>query len=142
MDEHHPELNELLGKLEGNKKKRQWNNAMNGLNKAVKKLESVKQRSPARYETGLAQWKLESRIRVASAELKLKDTEEGREKLETLVAELVDHHIARLKKEREHIRTRLEQTEQKIVDAETSRQQAIEKRLKQALPKVKKEKAK
>ena len=143
LDEHHPELKKLLGKLENAKGKRPWLKGMNQLDNAVKKLEGVKKRSPARYETALDQWKLESRITVAVAELKHKpEDEKRRKKLESLVGKLVDHHLARMKKEREQLRNRVKQVEKKIADTESNRKQTIEKRVKAALPKPKKEKEK
>jgi hypothetical protein len=140
VNEHHPELTGLLEQLKKGKKKRPWLSAMNGLNKAIKKLEGIKERNPDRYETALKQWKLESRIQVASAHLKHKNTEEGREKLESLIGKLVDFHIDRLKKDRDQVQNRLKQLEKKVTDAESNREQLIEKRLKASLPKVKKEK--
>lgn len=141
VNEHHPELTELLKKLETGKKQRPWLNAMNGLNRAIKKLEGIKERNnPDRYESSLKQWKLESRIKVASAQLKHNDTEEGRAKLESLIAQHVDFYIDRLKKDREQTRNRLKQLDKKISDAESNRQQQIEKKLKSSLPKAKKEK--
>lgn len=142
VSEHHPELIELLEKLEKGKKKRQWQSALNGLNRAIKKIEGIKERNPDRYEWALKQWKLESRIKVASAQLKRNDTEEARAKLESLIEQHVDFHIDRLKKDRENIQKRLEAMEKKISDAESNRQQQIEKKLKTMLPKSKKEKGK
>lgn len=140
VNEHHPELTKLLKKLENGKKKRQWLSALNGLNKTIKKLEGIKERNPDRYDSALEQWKLESRIKVVAAQLKHNDSKEGRAKLESLIAKHIDFNIDRLKKDREQIRKRLKQMEKRISDAESNRQQQIEKRLKSALPKNKKEK--
>lgn len=142
VDEHHPELTELLTKIENGKNKRQWHKAMIVLNKSVKKLESLKERSPNRYESALQQWKLESRIKVAAAQLSFDDTEEGRDKLTSMIGKLVDFHIERMKNERKQMAKRIEQLDKKIEEASSGRQQAIEKRLKSALPKPKKEKKK
>ncbi len=132
VGENHPELRDLLLKLDMGKKKRQYRQAMAGLNKSVKKLETMKERNPQRYESALQQWKLESRIKVASAQVKLKDSEELRSSLESLVTQLVDFHIARMKSDREQLKMRLEQFDKRIADAESNREQTIEKRIKSA----------
>ena len=111
------------------------------MHKSVKKLEAIKKRNPKRYESSLQQWKIDSRIRVASAQLQLKDTEEGRDKLKSLVADLVDFHIERMKSERKQILERLEQLDKRISDAESKREEAIEKKFKAVSPKKKKAKA-
>lgn len=132
VNENHPELNDLLAKLDKSKKKRQYRLAIAGLDKSVKKLETTKERNPKRYESALQQWNLESRIKVAGAQVKLKDTEEGRSSLEKLVTKLVDFHIARMKSDQEQMKKRLDQLNKRISDAESNREQAIEKRIKSA----------
>ncbi len=140
VEKHYPELKEMLGRLEKNKP-RSYRQALTGLHKSVKKLEAIKERNPKRYESSLQQWKIDSRIRVASAQLQLKDTEEGRDKLKSLVADLVDFHIERMKSERKQILERLEQLDKRISDAESKREEAIEKKFKAVSPKKKKAKA-
>lgn len=129
VDANHPELKELLEKLENRKKQRPYHQAMSWLDKSVKKLDGIKKRSPKRYESSLSQWNLESRIKVAAAQVKLNDTEESRSKLKSLVTQLVDFHIERMKADRAQILKRLKQTENRISEAESSREQAIEKRI-------------
>ena len=115
---------------------------MEGLDKAVKKLEALKRRSPKRYESALSQWKIESRIKVAGAQVKLNDTEENRDKLKSLVTELVDLKIQQLKNDRDQVSKRLEQLDAKIGEAESNRQQSIDKRMKSAARRKKKDKKK
>ena len=131
VEANHSELEELLSRLE-NSKKRRYNQAMAGLDKAVKKLETIKKRTPKRYDVALEQWKLESRIKVAGAQVKLNDTEETRAKLESLVNQLVDFHIQRLKNDRNQIEQRLQQTESRLKEFESNRDKMIEKRIKNA----------
>lgn len=131
VEANHSELEELLSRLE-NSKKRRYNQAMAGLDKAVKKLETIKKRTPKRYDVALEQWKLESRIKVAGAQVKLNDTEETRAKLESLVNQLVDFHIQRLKNDRNQIEQRLQQTESRLKEFESNRGKMIEKRIKNA----------
>lgn len=138
----HPELEELLSELENGKKKRPYRLAMEALDKSVKKLEGIEKRSPKRYDAALQQWNLESRIKVAGAQVKLNDNEENRSKLKSLVSQLVDFHIQRLKSDREQIQQRLEQTDAKIKESETNREQLIEKRIKSATRRGKKAKQK
>jgi len=144
VDANHPELKELLSKLEKRKKKqRPYLQAMAGLDKAVKKLEGIKERAPRRYDSALKQWNLESRIKVAAAQVKLNDSEESRSNLESLVTQLVDFHIARMKNDREQLLKRLQSFEKRIADAESNREKVIEKRIKSVTRKKgKKEKKK
>ncbi|QEG25042.1 hypothetical protein [Mariniblastus fucicola] len=139
MDENHPELKQLLLTLE-DKKKWQYKQAMMGLDRAVKKLENIKQRSPKRYEMGLKQWNIESRITMAAAQVKLKDNEKNRDKLKSLVTQLVDFHLERMKSDKEQVISRLKQLEKRIADAESNREEAIEKRVKSATRRSKKAK--
>ena len=131
VEANHSELEELLSRLD-NSKQRRYNQAMAGLDKAVKKLETIKKRTPKRYDVALEQWKLESRIKVAGAQVKLNDTEETRAKLESLVNQLVDFHIQRLKNDRNQIEQRLQQTESRLKEFESNRDKMIEKRIKNA----------
>ena len=142
VNEHHPELKDLLAELENGKKARPYRRAMGALDRSVKKIESTKQRNPKRYEMALRQWKLESRIKVAAAQVKLNDSEENRSELETLVAKLVDFHVERMKSERDQIKKRLGLIEKRIADIEANRAEAIEKRIKSATRTRKKEKKK
>jgi len=132
VDANHPKLKELLSELEKRKKQWPYRQAMAGLDKAVKKLEGLKQRSPKRYDTALEQWKIESRIKVAGAQVKLNDTEESRSELKSLVTQLIDFHLKRMKNDREQTKKRLEALDKRIADAEANREQAIEKRIKSA----------
>lgn len=139
--EHHPELKTMLVQLE-QKKPKSYQQAINGVNKSVTKIEGLKRRNPKRHGSVLAQWKIDSRINVAAAQLKHKDTKPNREKLKSLIGQLVDLQIDRLKKDREQTRQRLEQIEKRITESEAGRDEAIEKRLQSELPKRKKQPAK
>lgn len=132
VDANHPELKSLLTKLEENKRQRPYRQAMAGLDKTVKKLEGIKERSPKRYDLALKQWTLESRIKVAGAEVKHNDNEKSRSKLKELVTQLVDFHINRMKNDQKQLLQRLEQIDKRIDEAEASREQTIEKRIKGA----------
>lgn len=128
--QHHPELETLAGRLE-TRHKSGYAKAIKGLDKAVKRLEGIKQRNPKRYESALKQWKLESRAKVAAAKLSLSDTDQARKDLESLVAQLYDHNLDRLKTERENLQQRLEKINQKIADSESRRSQMIERKIDQ-----------
>ena len=129
--EHHPELESLIDRLGAKKHGKRYANAMRGLDKAAKRLETIKERNPKRYETALKQWKLESRIKVAAAKISLKDSDEIRKELESLVSQLFDHNLERLKNDRENIQQRLKKLDQKIAETESSRSQTIERRIEQ-----------
>jgi len=138
VSENHAQLNDLLSKLEKRKNQRQYRKAMASLDKSVKKIEAIKERNPQRYESALQQWKLESRIKVTAAQYKLNESDESRVSLESFVTQLVDFHIARMKSDREKVQKRLEQLDKRIAEAESNREQTIEKRIKSATRKPKK----
>lgn len=131
VQEHHPELESILAKLKGSKQ-RQYQQAMRGLDQTVTRLERVRQRSPERYPTNLANWKLESRIKVASARYKLDETDENFESLKALVSQLYESRLKRLKEDRDSTAERLKKLDSRIEELEASKASQIERRIKAA----------
>lgn len=128
---HHPELESILKKLRDGQP-RKYNEAMKGLDQSVAKLEKVREKSPNRYDRVLENWKLESRIKVAAAQLKLNESEAAREKLESLISDLFDSTMRRLQEDRANLVERLEKIDRRIAEMETDRATIIERRIKSA----------
>jgi hypothetical protein len=135
--ENHPELEQMLSKLEKNKK-RQYRAAMQALNKVITQLDNIKEKQPQRYNLGVMQWSIESRIKVALAQIKLDDSKENRDALRALIARQVNFQIERSKFEREATKKRLATLGKRIVDMESKRSKLIENRYKAHLRKIKK----
>ena len=108
VGEHHVELKGMLDQLE-KKKPKSFRQAINGLNRSVGKIEAVKSRSPKRYEGALEQWKLNSRINVAKAQLKLDDNAANRKTLEGLFGRLIDAQVGRFKEDRDQLLKRADE---------------------------------
>lgn len=136
---HHPELESILKKLRDGQR-RKYNEAMKGLDQSVAKLEKVEERSPNRYEAALENWKLESRIKVAAARLKLNESKAAREKLESLISSLFDSTLRRLKEDRTNMAERLKKMDQRIAEMESDRSIIIQRRIKSATRGAKKKK--
>lgn len=135
--EHHPELEQMLSKLEESKQ-RQYRAAMQGLNKEVSQLEAIKKKNPQRYNLGVQQWSIESRIKVALAQIKLNDTKENRDALRALIARQVNFQIERTKIDRETTKKRLATLAKRIAEMESKRSKLIENRYRAQLRKIKK----
>ena len=137
VGKHHPELKGMLTQLE-EKQPRSFRQAMNGIDRSVKKIDAVKSRSPQRYEGALEQWKLNSRINVAKAQLTLDDKPENRKKLEDLFSKSIDLQVARSKQDRDQLLKRIDQIDKRISSIEAGRSEEIQKRVKAAMAKKKK----
>jgi len=127
VTKHHPELATMLRQLE-KEQASSFQKAILGINRSVSKVELVKRRNPKRHLEVLRQWKIDSRIKVAAAQMKLKDSQENREKLEGLITELIDFNIERLKQERQQTIERLVQLDERIAESESGRDEAITER--------------
>jgi hypothetical protein len=131
VQEHHPELEFILAKLKDGKQ-RQYQQAMRGLDQTVSRLENIRQRSPERYPSSLAYWKLESRIKVAAARYKLDETNENRDKLKSLLVQRYETRLKRLKEDRNNIADRLKKMDARIEELESGKSSQIERRIKSA----------
>lgn len=128
VDEHHPELGEMLELVKKNQPAT-FQRAINGVNASLGKLESLKTRKPERYPIALERWKLTSRVSVASAKLKHKDSEANRKELELLLSEQVDFQVKTLKAEREQLQQRMSRLDKQIADSEAGKSEHIKRRI-------------
>lgn len=128
VGEHHPELGGMLELLKKNQPVT-FGKAMNGIDVSVGKLEALKTRKPERYPMALKRWKLSSRISVASAKLKRKDSKANRKELEMLLTEQADIHVENLKSDREQLQKRMAQLDKQIAAAESGKSDQIKRRI-------------
>ena len=121
----HPELEQLLLQLKDSKP-RQYRAAMQGLNKDVMKIDAVKEKDPQRYNLLVTQWSIDSRLKVATAQLRVSDTQENRNAVRALVVQQVNFQIERFKIDRENTIKRLATLKKRIAELEAKRAQNIE----------------
>lgn len=126
--EHHPELGGMLELLKENQPVT-FDKAMSGIDGSVRKLEALKSRRPDRYPMGLTRWKLSSRVSVATAKLRRKDSEVNRLELEELLREQADFQVETLKSEREQLQKRMDQLNKQIADTESEMSDQIKRRI-------------
>lgn len=129
VEEHHPELKQLLMRLQKRKKHR-FRNGILMLNKDVTRLQHVQQRGPKRYELALEEWKLKSRVEVMAVKLAIDDSPEKREELRVMIGKWQDVQRQKLQQEANHLEERLVATKKRIADFEANSAAEIERRLK------------
>lgn len=143
---HHPELVTLLERLK-HENKSQYNRAIRELASTNERLAKMT-RYPERQVQELNKWKLDSRIRLILARLKMADPSEVdrlQSQLHALVEQRTDNQLARLLEEKMKLDLRLEKTNAAIGDIEADRSAYIDrelKRLQRTLPKSKSTKSK
>jgi DNA repair exonuclease SbcCD ATPase subunit len=111
--EQHPELHALLMRLRGGRKG-QYLTAVRQLHQTRERLERLRERTPDRYETSLAQWRIDSRLRLLVARMTMTDDPALAEELQELLAERTRLRLELLKQDRERLRSRLEKVESQI----------------------------
>lgn len=105
-ERHHPELNNLLDRLDP--QSRQFVDAINDLNRQVARLKKLQDRSPDRYIEALETWKLDSRVRVAVAKVAADPgNDELSAHLDSLLREKHERRLETVGRERERAERRL-----------------------------------
>ena len=108
---HHPELQRLLASL--NKvNPGGYQTTLRTLDREIKALQTLKTKSPSRYENSLELWTIKSKIRVLTAQLARKQQTKERKKILAQIAALVtkDHDL-RTKQVRADYEANLKRTE-------------------------------
>lgn len=140
--EHHPELKTLVESLKtanpaGYKK------AIHDLHRTSDRLSKLNtDKSKARYEHELALWKLDSRIRLTAARSAMKDTDELRAELKSLIEQRHDLNLQLLKSDKERTAARLAKLEADLKAAEEKLPQAVDAEVDRLLKSVKSNKPK
>jgi len=129
---HHPELATLLDQLKSSNPKG-YRSAVQELFAQSERLARLQTRTPERYETELALWKLDSRIRLRAARSAMSDADEAREELKALLLERNDLRLLLLRQDRERQAVRLEKLDASIQQMEQNREQAADNELERLL---------
>lgn len=107
----HPELIPLLDQLEQSSP-RQYQQAVGELARSSERFQRMRQTTPGRYETALAGWKLDSRIRLLAARMSADDSPRLAEDLRHLLQERLAVRQQELTYEHDRLTARLEQVQQ------------------------------
>ena len=134
--EHHPELAELLLNLRKADKAR-FAAATQDLERAIERLQRVQQRTPDRYESELAIWKIESRIRLLTAQSVAGMPEVRRQELKRLILARQEIRIEQLTADRVKLAARLQKMDEDLTALQTDREQQAEKEIDRLLKSVK-----
>jgi hypothetical protein len=133
VKQHHPELVELLVYLKENRPAA-YEQAALDLFRTSERLAQQKEINLDRYENDLALWKVESRIELLAARIKMAgpDSPEGEslvEQLKGLLEERHDLRAERLLHERQRITERVEKIDRQLETMAANREQAIQREL-------------
>lgn len=131
VQEHHPELAELLKHLKEKKKTRQYERAIRDLYAVSERLSGLKKADSQRYEPELKAWKLKSRIQLLSARLTMGDNEELKQELKQALAQQYDVRRELLAMEQQRLSDRLQKIEQDLSDYDARREATLEKQFEQ-----------
>lgn len=137
--EHHPELKTLIESLK-TANPGEYKKAIHDLARTQERLTKLQGNKPGaanRHDHELALWKLDSRIRLTAARSAMKETEELRAELKTLVEQRRALSLQLLKDERERTVVRLAKIDTELQSAETNPTQAVDAEVDRLLRSVK-----
>lgn len=110
---HHPELADLLDKLQEEMQK-QYTQAIRQIYQASERLARIKERSEEDYKLQLNLWKVDSRINLLAARMTKSKDKQLRRQLEQLLRERVAVKRNILKRDREKVQTRLDRIDKSL----------------------------
>lgn len=125
---HHPELAGLLDQLRMNAPK-DYQAAIADLNRSRERLEKTRDRLPERYELELAEWKVNSRIRLLAARMAMGGDDERQAELRTALRERTDIRVKLLQDERDRTAKRLQKLDEQIADQQSQADKIVDREL-------------
>ena len=125
---HHPELASLLETLKTNAPS-EYRSAILDLDKAREKLEKSREKTPERAAIELAEWKVNSRIRLLVARMSMGGDTTLEADLKAALHERADLRVQLLADERDRLRRRLEKLDETIAEQQRRAPDQIEKEL-------------
>ncbi len=123
---HHPELASLLEQLKTNAPN-EYRSAILDLDKARERLEKSREKTPERAAIELAEWKVNSRIRLLVARMSMGGDTSLEADLKAALRERADLRVQLLTDERDRLRRRLEKLDENIADHERRASDQIDK---------------
>ncbi len=113
VNAHMPELKDVLDRLRADQP-RQYDRAIRDLAKSVRKLDLAKDRDEQLYEIELELLKAQNQANLATAKLKVRDSQSDRKHLRNSVARLQQAQVARAQYDVEIYRQRFERAKQQL----------------------------
>lgn len=123
---HHPELASLLEQLKTNAPS-EYRSAMIELDKARERLEKSREKTPDRADLELAEWKVNSRIRLLAARMTMGGEPSLEADLKAALRERIDLRAQLLADERDRLRRRLEKLDETIAEQKRRADDQVEK---------------
>lgn len=111
--QHHPELATLLEQLR-KKSSSGFSRGTREIHQAAQRLERIRDKQPARFEAELANWQLDSEIRLLTAKWTMSKDTKLVKRIQALLRARQVAKIDRLKAERDRLSQRLHQLDQQI----------------------------
>lgn len=111
--QHHPELADLLIQLRKRDEKG-YEAATRELFRTADRLERLQQRQPERYESELAIWKIDSRVRLLVARSVAEMDEATRSEIQSLLMQRNQLRAEQLREERDRLTTRIDRIDDSL----------------------------
>jgi hypothetical protein len=125
---HHPELAGLLDQLRKSAPK-EYAAAIGDLNRSRERLDKTRERLPERYELELAEWKINSRIRLLAARLAMGGDDELEAELRSALRDRTNVRLKLLQDERERTAKRLSKLDEQIADQRSQVDKIVDREL-------------
>ncbi|HET6425260.1 MAG TPA: hypothetical protein VFG20_16350 [Planctomycetaceae bacterium] len=123
---HHPELASLLEQLKTNAPS-EYRSAILDIDKARERLEKSREKTPERAAIELAEWKVNSRIRLLVARMSMGGDSSLEADLKAALRERADLRVQLLTDERDRLRRRLDKLDDTIADHQRRASDQVEK---------------
>ena len=125
---HHPELATLLKQLRKSAPK-EFQSAIQDLQRSQQRLEKSREKTPDRYQGELAEWKLNSRIRLLAARLAMGGDEVLEQELREQLTERIKVRQVLLKEEQGRLTRRLEKIQEQLSELDAPADQVVDREL-------------
>jgi hypothetical protein len=135
--QHHPELAELLGQLRQGDP-RAFAEAVADIERALDRLEKLRDRQPERYASALEEWRLSSRIQLVLARLAISKDPLLEVELADLVRQRQDVRLAQLRAERERMERRIEKIGAMLAEHDADANEAVERECRELVRRARK----
>jgi len=132
VEQHHAELAGLLNSLRV-ANPREYQRALRDLFRTSERLTQLRERDSDLYKLELQNWRLQSRIQLLVAQLRMSDSDEHRQQLRESLERRVDVRIAILQHNRAKMADRLKNIDEQISQHTKNRDRQIESQLKMLL---------
>ena len=116
VNEHLPELKKLLERLKQDSP-RQYDAALRDLVKSARKLDYAKNRSEELFDIEVDLLKSQSRVKLLTAKLKVRDSEADRDSLKRAAKQLLDAELAKAQYNIHYLSDRVKKAEQQLETA-------------------------